>query len=291
MLFYDVKLNSFPKIKYNCVAAGEHQNASLPAQSNALELCFVDQGAFVCSSKSKVRVCEEGYLYPLVFSEDTKIYSEVDEPVRLFSVCVGVDYTLSVIDADSLSEEDTRTIMKNMLDGNRFLLPCDGLSAAQFDWISAAMKRILACNCGERVGEEALAISLWYDLMCRITRASMNLLVYDMESFPTSAVAYSEMVVSYIVKNYRKKISVTDIADEFGLSPNYLHAIFKQVKGVTIVDYLTTYRLNMARIYIERFGLRAYEAAAAVGIDDPAYFSRLFRKTFGKSISSFKKEG
>ena len=291
MLFYDVKLNSFPRIKYNCVAAGEKYAVNLQKQDSLFEMCFVDRGAFVCKSKSGIKVCEEGYLYPLFFSEDVQIYSENDKPIRLFSVCVSVDYTLSTVDPDTLSEEDTQALMHNMLDGNRFLVPADGLSSVQLDWISAAMKKILACNSGERVGEETLAISLWYDLMCRITRASMNLLVYDLRSFPTSAVAYSEMVISYIVKNYRKKISVADIADEFGLSPNYLHAIFKQVKGTTIIDYLTSYRLNIAKVYIERFGLRAYEAAAAVGIDDPAYFSRLFRKTFGKSVSSFKKEG
>ena len=97
------------------------------------------------------------------------------------------------------------------------------------------------------------------------------------------------MAVSYIIKNYRKKISVTDMAEEFGLTPNYLHAIFKQVKGVTIIDYLTKYRMDMAKTYIERFGLKAYEAAELVGIDDPAYFSRIFKKLYGKSISEFKK--
>ena len=46
----------------------------------------------------------------------------------------------------------------------------------------------------------------------------------------------------------------------------------------------------MARTYIERFGLRAYEAAEMVGIDDPAYFSRVFKKLYGKIVSDFKRE-
>lgn len=98
------------------------------------------------------------------------------------------------------------------------------------------------------------------------------------------------MVVSYIIKNYRKKISVLEIAEEFGLTSNYLHAIFKQVKGTTIIDYLTTYRMNIAKIYIERLGLKAYEAAEMVGIDALAYFSRVFKKLYGNSVSEFKRE-
>ena len=63
----------------------------------------------------------------------------------------------------------------------------------------------------------------------------------------------------------------------------------QQVKGMTIIEYLTNYRMEIAKTYIERFGLRAYEAADMVGIDDPAYFSRVFKKLYGKSVSEYKK--
>jgi two-component system response regulator YesN len=179
--------------------------------------------------------------------------------------------------------------MRGLLEGNRFLLPREGISALEAEWVAPYMKKLLSCKPDERIGEETRALSLILELMSRITKASMDLLAFEAHTFPTSAVAYSEMVVSYIIKNYRKKISVIDIAEEFGLTPNYLHAIFKQVKGTTIIDYLTTYRMDMAKTYIERFGLRAYEAAELVGIDDPAYFSRLFKKMYKKSISDFKR--
>ena len=289
MLFYDIKLNSFPKIKYNCVAATEKYRVDLQKQNDLLELCYVESGEYICKSESGIQICEAGHLYPFIFNEEAEIYSESDKPVRLISVCVQADYELQIIDSELLTENDAQALMKNMLDGDRILIQKDGLSSLQFDWLAPHIKKIVACNCGERVGEEARAISLWFDLTSRITKSCMNLVAYDAKAFPTSAVAYSEMVVSYIIKNYKNKISVADIADEFGLSPNYLHAIFKQVKGITIIDYLTSYRMELAKIYIERFGLRAYEAAAAVGIDDPAYFSRVFKKMFGKSVNSFKK--
>lgn len=289
MLFYDIEFTTIPKIKYNCIAIASDYHAVINKNENLFELCFVDAGECICQTSSGALICESGHLYPLLFNEKCEIYTESDTPVKMLSVGLECGLNVNVIDSEHLSEDDTRTLMKNLLAGNRFLFPKEGLSTLQFDWILPYMKKILACKPGERIGEETRALSLVIEFMSRITKSSMDTVAFDAKAFPTSAVAYSEMVVSYIIKNYRKKISVHEIAEEFGLTPNYLHAIFKQVKGTTIIDYLTSYRMNMAKIYIERFGLRAYEAAEMVGIDDPAYFSRVFKKLYGKSISDFKR--
>ena len=291
MLFYDIELTTIPKIKYNCAVVATNYHAIINKDKNVFELCYIDGGECVCQTPSGSLVCESGHLYPMLFGEKCEIYTESDSPIKMLSVGLECGLNVNVIDSECLSEDDTRALMKNLLSGNRFLFPKEGLSAIQFDWILPYMKKIIACKPGERIGEETRALSLIIEFMSRVTKSSMDTVAFDAKAFPTSAVAYSEMVISYIIKNYRKKISVIEIADEFGLTPNYLHAIFKQVKGTTIIDYLTAYRMNMAKTYIERFGLRAYEAAELVGIDDPAYFSRVFKKLYGKSVSDFKKNG
>lgn len=289
MLFYDVELKTIPKIKYNCAVTAYGYCAKIGKKENLFELCFVEGGECICRFDSSTLVCEEGHLYPLFFGEDCEMYSETNSPIKMYSVGMECGFVAKVIDSEHLSEDDTRALMKSLLEGNRFLLPKEGLSSYQCDWLLPYIKKIVSSKPGERIGEETRALSMIIEFMSRITKASMDTVAFDAKAFPTSAVAYSEMVVSYIIKNYRKKISVTDIAEEFGLTPNYLHAIFKQVKGTTIIDYLTAYRMELAKTYIERFGLRAYEAANMVGIDDPAYFSRVFKKLYGKSISEFKR--
>lgn len=290
MLFYDIELKTIPKIKYNCTVVASKYHATLTKNENLFELCFVECGECVFKRGKDALICEQGHLYPMFFGEHSEFYTEFDRPMKLHTIGFECEMTVNILKSSDLSEEDTRILMKNMLSGNRFMIPCEGLSVLEFDWIISYIKKIIACKPGEKVGEETRAMSLFLELMSRITKSSMDILAFDAKTFPTSAVAYSEMVVSYIIKNYRNKISVIDIAEEFGLTPNYLHAIFKQVKGITIVDYLTSYRMNMAKTYIERFGLRAYEACELVGIDDPAYFSRLFKKFYGKSLSDFKRE-
>lgn len=290
MLFYDIQLNNIPKIKHNCIVAMADYNTTTTQNEQLIELCYVDRGDYICQSADGTLICEQGHLYPMIFSQKYEIYTESDKPVRMYSICLEGAFSVNLVDSEKLSEEDTRCLMKNLLSGNRFLLPKEGVSSNQFDWILPYVKKIVSCYAGERIGEETRALTLILELLSKITKTSMDEVAFDAKVFPTSAVAYSEMVVSYIIKNYRKKISVLEIADEFGLTPNYLHSIFKQVKGTTIIDYLTNYRMNIAKTYIERFGLKAYEAAEMVGIDDPAYFSRVFKKLYGKSVSEFKRE-
>ena len=290
MLFYDIEFTTIPKIKHSCIVATRDYNTSFAKNERLFELCYVDKGDYVFKSADGSLICEQGHLYPMLFGKKCEIYTESDHPVKMYSISLECGLSVNIIDSEKLSEEETRILMKNLLSGNRFLLPKDGLSSNQFDWILPYVKKIISCNPGERIGEETRALSLIIEFLSKITKTSMDEVAFDAKVFPTSAVAYSEMVVSYIIKNYRKKISVLEIAEEFGLTPNYLHAIFKQVKGTTIIDYLTAYRMNLAKTYIERFGLKAYEAAEMVGIDDPAYFSRVFKKLYGKSISEFKKD-
>ena len=289
MLFYDIELTTIPKIKYNCMAIAPSYKAELPKNEGLFELCYVVSGEFVYQSPSITVACESGHIYPILFGKKCEIYSENDRPVKMYSVGIECGLNVKTVRSGTLSDAEIRELMTSLLAGNRFLLPADGFSSDDFDFIVPYMKKIVSCTPGERIGEETHALSLIIEFMSRITKASMDCVAFGTKEFSTSAIAYSEMAVSYIIKNYRKKISVTDMAEEFGLTPNYLHAIFKQVKGVTIIDYLTKYRMDMAKTYIERFGLKAYEAAELVGIDDPAYFSRIFKKLYGKSISEFKK--
>ena len=291
MLFYDIEFNTIPKIKYNCAVSSLGYRTSIGKNDSLLELCFIDNGGCVVHSQADTLVCEAGHIYPLIFKDDCEIYIESDSPVKMYSVGIECNFSLKIIDSAKISEKDMRSLMKNLLSGNRFLLPKQGFSIFEYDWIIPYMKKMMVYKTTDKIGEETNAISTLLEFLSRVTKASMDAVAFDAKAFPTSAVAYSEMVISYITKNYRRKISVSEIAEEFGLTPNYIHAIFKQVKGMTIIEYLNNYRMNLAKIYIERFGLHAYEAANMVGIDDPAYFSRVFKKLYGKSVSEFKRKG
>lgn len=82
---------------------------------------------------------------------------------------------------------------------------------------------------------------------------------------------------AFIDAHYMVDISIADVAGYAGVTPQYLAVIFKKRYGITPIEYILNCRLQTAaRLMREGYSVR--NAAAAVGYNDPNYFSRLFHK-------------
>jgi AraC-like DNA-binding protein len=77
--------------------------------------------------------------------------------------------------------------------------------------------------------------------------------------------------------------SVPALARRFCLSPHYFGEIFKRETGLSIKEYQRHLRLDRALEKLRDTGLSVSEIAAEVGLEDVAYFSRLFKRHYGIS--------
>ena len=97
-----------------------------------------------------------------------------------------------------------------------------------------------------------------------------------------------ERSLCYIKNNYGKKISVDDIAKEACLSSSHLFAVFKKELGVTPISYLNNYRISIAAELLQGTTKSINQISADVGINDPIYFSIIFKKHYQMSPSKFR---
>jgi AraC family transcriptional regulator, transcriptional activator of pobA len=81
--------------------------------------------------------------------------------------------------------------------------------------------------------------------------------------------------------------SVHTIAEKLALSTNSLYRIVKEYSGVSPKDFFTNRLMIEAQRKLHYSNLSVKELAYELGFNDPAYFSRLFKKCTGKSISEF----
>ena len=96
-----------------------------------------------------------------------------------------------------------------------------------------------------------------------------------------------EQIKKYVGENYTDSgINLTQVAAEFGFSSSYLSRKFKQDVGMNFVEYLTDLRMKKA-IELAKNNVKMFKTASEVGIPDPNYFSRCFKKYTGKSYSDF----
>lgn len=105
--------------------------------------------------------------------------------------------------------------------------------------------------------------------------------------------APSKMILTalqYINAHFSENISLTDVADNINISKNYLCDIFKKELGVTFINYVTNLRIEKAKEYLANTDMKMYEVSSAVGYNDYAYFSQLFKKHTGTTLSAYRRQ-
>ena len=95
-------------------------------------------------------------------------------------------------------------------------------------------------------------------------------------------------VQEFIHLNMRRPIVLADLAGVVGLHPTYFSAQFKRVVGVRPLDYLTRRRIERAQYLLLTSRDSVKEIADAVGIADPAYFSRGFTRLCQVTPSAYR---
>ena len=97
----------------------------------------------------------------------------------------------------------------------------------------------------------------------------------------------TDMIKKYVEENYGDPgLNLTYIAQHFGFSASYLSRKFKQDTGKNFIEYLTGIRMTKA-MDIAKSRVKMYQAASEVGIPDPNYFGRCFKKYAGMSYSDY----
>jgi two-component system, response regulator YesN len=93
----------------------------------------------------------------------------------------------------------------------------------------------------------------------------------------------------YIEERYMdSELHVEQVAQHTFINPSYLRAVFKKELGMTITDYLTHTRMQKAKELLARGGVKLSDIAEQIGYNDPAYFSRAFKKYYGYSPSEYE---
>lgn len=99
-----------------------------------------------------------------------------------------------------------------------------------------------------------------------------------------------EQIKKYIENHYTDpQINLTSVAQTFGFSASYLSRKFKQEVGKNFVEYLTECRMKAA-IKLAECNYKMFYTSAEVGIPDPNYFGRCFKKYTGMSYSDYVTE-
>ena len=100
---------------------------------------------------------------------------------------------------------------------------------------------------------------------------------------------YKKKTLEITEKEYANKISVESIADQLGVSASYLSRKFKQITGLTYLDFLNKYRISQAIRLMETGQYKVYEISEKTGFSDYKHFNVVFKRYTNQSPTEFMK--
>jgi len=101
-----------------------------------------------------------------------------------------------------------------------------------------------------------------------------------------------------LVKRFMKMIfdrsqvldSVSGYASRLEISPSYLNKLVRTQTRHSAMDWVEIARVNWAKALLKDRSVPVSEVSYAIGIDDPSYFTRFFRKATGQTPSEYRRQ-
>ena len=123
---------------------------------------------------------------------------------------------------------------------------------------------------------------LFLRILCKIDEASRKNESFYQPKYSLMA----EKAKSYIQKNIKKPITQKAVAEHLGVSPSYLCSVFKKSEGMTLIHYVNLRKLTDIKNLLDKENLPMYKVAEMYGYSDANYVSALYKKLFGRNITS-----
>lgn len=134
----------------------------------------------------------------------------------------------------------------------------------------------------------ARAVDVCYKILCSAIEIRMEESGTDETKYFKE---YMSDAVSYIEEHLDdEELSIVSVAAHVYLNPVYFGRVFKNTFQMTFKKYLLQRRMEKAKHLLEEGGGSIGDICEQVGINNPSYFSHLFKQYTGKLPSEYKKE-
>ncbi len=200
------------------------------------------------------------FLRAAVFTFDPT--ADMPEPLeRLVPASVeSYDESLAHIIEDSAPFDKVMLLEDIEAERDKFIRMCNIATSAEGEWraeISAELKLILL-KLAETQSDNALPLRM------------------------------VESLDAYIRENCSEEISNTEIGAIFGYHPFYVSRMLKEKKGITLRQYIISYRFKAATRMLELTDKSIGEIAEETGFTDASYFAKSFKATFGITPKEYR---
>lgn len=165
--------------------------------------------------------------------------------------------------------------------GNPVLKPSKKLAT----YLSHSLKRILSEYSDHGLQNKIIIQAHLIAVLCDLNTCYLPLSNHKNKA----AVELTNRFKELLHQNINTTHKVSDFAAMLNISPNHLNKTVKLITQKTPSVWIRETLINEAKVLLFQSDLSIQEIASESGIDDPSYFSRLFRKQEGMTPATYRK--
>ena len=114
-----------------------------------------------------------------------------------------------------------------------------------------------------------------------------------LKNFTGNKVTHQEKViqkaVEFIKHNYHQSdLTLNKLSQEYNISYFHLSRLFRKQLKITFSSYLNNLRMDVASKLLRDHSLTVTQVSYSCGFEDPAYFSKVFKRAVGASPASYR---
>lgn len=123
-----------------------------------------------------------------------------------------------------------------------------------------------------------------YDLIASLLKT------LEQKHVPSNKYKKIQPAMDYIAKNYNRKICNDDLSSITGLSTVYFRKLFKEVMGISPMNYIQSVKIKKAKDMLRSDYSSITDIAYSLGFNNVYEFSRNFKKNLGVSPTQYEKQ-
>ncbi|WP_028549424.1 helix-turn-helix domain-containing protein [Paenibacillus sp. UNC451MF] len=184
-------------------------------------------------------------------------------------------YLSSVLNKDGFMNEH-HILLVQLMSRVLHIVQDQGVSVRKILDGESAVERLLKLQTREE-------IALWFQ-----SRLFAPIIKMLSEKADTQYINIADRIVKMIHDLYDGEISLESCAAKLNFHPVYLSRVFKKEMGISFSDYLSEYRMNMAKVMLETTTMKISEIGEKLQYKNISAFIRTFRKTFGTTPGQYR---
>ncbi len=269
-----LKFEDIPTIGFAHHFNMENYSQSYNIKDDSFEIVYIKTGEVIAELYDKVYDIEPGSILVLFRRLPIKLHAKNGSPHTHSSVQIKVPGTTQFIDSDfQLPKDGARGV----------ILPFITPPCQENELIKKDLYSIISLLGGASESGRFSAALCAMGILSKLD----SIYIQKIYAKKNNSSLLDYKIKQYISRNISNNLSLADIAEAIGKSPNYLNSVFKKVNDIGIHQYINREKVRIIGECIKNRGFSFKDACESVSVYDVSYGYRLFKKHSGVTPGAF----